>query len=131
MSMASKYTLQKYDKEMYEKDKKLVDAVNSKVPYLGRRRLEDATEIAKILKDYGYNGLRVASNQSSNAFMSLDKLANINPGRIVAVAQNMYFEASKRINMFGNPSKNPQSPFYDKKSSLEGKFEDDGQGLLF
>jgi len=129
--MASKYTLLNYAPEMFDKDKKLVDSIHLKVPYLGRGRPEDAFELAKIFRDYGYKGLRVASNQSSNAFVSLDKLVNINPGRIIRVAQDMYVQANRRISAFGDPSKNPKSPFYKKGPSLDQRMEDDGQFLLF
>jgi hypothetical protein len=126
-----KYTIFNYAPEMYEKDKKLVDDINSKVPYFGKCRVEDAPEVAKIFKEYGYKGLRVASNQSSNAFMPLDQLVNLHPSRIITVARDMYFQANKRIGKFGNPLENPGSPFYKKKSLLEDKIEGDGQITLF
>lgn len=129
--MASKYTLLNYNPEMYEKDKWLVGSIHSRVPYLGRGRPEDAFELAKIFKDYGYKGLRVASNKAENAFVSLDRLVNLNPGRILRVAQDMYVQANKRMSAFGNPLKNPKSPFYKKGPSLEQRTEEDGQGILF
>lgn len=129
--MVSKYTIFSYSPEMYEKDKKLVDSINSRVPYFGKGRKEDAPEVAKIFKEYGYKGLRVAANKSSNAFMPLDQLVNIHPTRIITVAKDMYFQANKRMSIFGNPLENPESPFYKKKSPLEGKVEGDGQINLF
>jgi hypothetical protein len=108
-----------------------VDDINSRVPYFGKGRVEDAPEVAKIFKEYGYKGLRVAANKSSNAFMPLDQLVNIHPTRIITVAKDMYFQANKRMSIFGNPLENPESPFYKKKSPLEGKVEGDGQINLF
>ena len=129
--MVNKYTVFNYAPETYEKDKYLVDAIHRRVPYLSRGRPQDALELAKILKEYGYKGLRVASNDSPNAFVSLDKLVSINPWRIIRVANDMYVQANKRMSSFGDPSKNPKSPFYKKGPDLEGRIEDDGQGRLF
>jgi len=129
--MGNKYSAFNYAPEMYDKDKWLVESLHSKVPYLGKSRIQDVYELAKILKEYGYKGLRVASNQSSNSFMPLDKLANINPERIIRVAQDMYFQANKRMNIIGNPLRNPKSPFYKKIPSLEEKVEANGQMCLF
>lgn len=129
--MGKKYTRFNYAPEMYDKDKQLVDSIHSRVPYLGKGRPDDVYELAKILKEYGYKGLRVASNKSSNAFMSLDQLANIHPGRILSVVKDMYLQANKRMSTLGNPLVNPKSPFYKKSPSLEQRIEDDGQTLLF
>ncbi len=129
--MANKYTVFNYAPEMYDKDKKLVGSIHARVPSFGKGSPDNAQELAKILKEYGYKGLRVASNKSSNAFVSLDKLISINPWRIVRVANDMYVQANKRISYFGDPSKNPESPFYKKGPDLEGRIEDDGQMLLF
>jgi len=129
--MGSKYTIFNYAPEIYERDKWLVDSVHSRVPYLGKGRPDDVYELAKILKEYGYKGLRVASNQSSNAFMPLDQLANIHPGRILSVVKDMYLQANKRISTLGNPLVNLKSPFYKKIHSLEQRIEGDGQTRLF
>ena len=129
--MGNKYTSFNYTPQMYDKDKSLVDAVHSRVPYLGRGRTQDAFELAKIFKEYGYKGLRVASNESPNAFVSLDRLSSINPERIIRVAQEMYVQANKRMSSFGNPLKNPKSPFCRKIQTLEGKIEEDGQICIF
>jgi hypothetical protein len=129
--MASKYTVFNYAPEIYERDKWLVNSIHSRVPYLGKGRPDDVFELAKILKEYGYKGLRVASNQSSNAFMPLDQLANIHPGRILSVAKDMYLQANKRMSTLGNPLSNSKSPFYKKTPSLEKRIEGDGQTLLF
>ena len=129
--MVSKYTVFNYAPEIYDKDKWLIDSIHSRVPYLGKGRPDDVYELAKILKEYGYRGLRVASNQSSNAFMPLDQLANIHPGRILSVAKDMYLQANKRISTLGNPSINQKSPFCKKIPSLEEKIEGDGQLSLF
>lgn len=129
--MVNKYTVFNYAPEMYDKDKKLVDSIHFRVPYLGRGRSDDAYELAKILKEYGYKGLRIASDKEEISFMSLDKLLNVNPGRILRVAQDMYVQANKRMSSFGNPINNPKSPFYKKRLSLDQRIEDDGQGCLF
>ncbi len=133
--MVSKYTVFNYAPEIYEKDKSLVDSINNRVPYFGRGRPEDVPELARILKEYGYNGLRVASDKVKymgySPFMSLDRLVEVHPWRIVRVVNDMYFQANKRLHSFGNPIKNPQSPFYKKAPDLEKRIEDDGQMLLF
>jgi len=133
--MVHKYTIFNYSPEMYEKDKTLMDKVHSRAPYLGRKH-NDTLELAKILKEYGYKGLRVISNQEAynknqSPYMSLDRLVKIHPERIVAVMQSMYFDASKRTAVFGNPLDNPKSPFYVKSTYLHENVEGDGQIRLF
>lgn len=130
--MVSKYTVFNYTPEMYEKDKEFVDSIHLKVPYLGRNRPQDAFELAKILRScWGYKGLRVGPDNSLGAFVPLDRLININPWRIVRVSNDMYVQSNKRLHKFGDPLKNPESPFYKKSPDLEGRIEEDGQMLLF
>ena len=119
-----KYTQENYSLQKYMQDKKLVDNIHLRIPCFGQARIEDVPELVKILKEYGYSGLRVNSNGEENAIVPFSKLIYRDPKRILETSKTTYSVAVKRIKKFGDPSKRI-------KKTVESKVEGAEQLSLF
>jgi len=128
--MRNGYTLATYTPSRYEEDKELVRTIETtfvNFKNFDPEDLRDINEKRRIIREKtGYSRLQVAPN----TFLTLFKCT---PERIQQFLENEYFRAIKRINKFGDPVTNPQSPFNPKNQNLEIKLkkEEDGQLRMF
>ena len=97
-----RYSKKTYTLEKYNKDCKLIDAVESPSDIDFRspeRHIEDKKDILKNVLNY--KGLRIGSNKSEISFLPLGVC---NPGRITLTLKGEYESALKRVRKFGNPT---------------------------
>ncbi len=120
-----KYTLENYTQEDYERDFRIVDAVEGDFPLdFGdpKRHAEDKENILRNV--LGYHGLRIGSNKSELRFLPLPECS---PYRKNMVLKGIYYSSLNRINRFGNPSERDKK----REPEIKGRIELTGQINLF